>query len=89
MQESDYIYTDVNYFYNVHYEISKKNFERKWGKPDQQGIAMGRKSYRYSNGNVNLCFDKGWDNQYYVQNFWYGNNEAAREERERFVFEDH
>ncbi len=89
MHESDYIYTDVNYFYNIHYEISKKKFERKWGKPNQQGIAMGKKSYRYSNGNINLCFDKGWDNKYYVQSFWYGNDEAAREERERFVFEEH
>ncbi|TDL38355.1 hypothetical protein EVU91_05470 [Macrococcoides bohemicum] len=87
MDEQDYVFTDIKYYYEMHENISMKAFRKVWGKPEQKGIALGNKSYRY--GNVNVSFDKDWEGKFYVKQVWFGNDESAQKERERFDFEVH
>lgn len=87
MDEQDYVFTDINYYYEMHENISMKAFMKVWGKSEQKGIALGNKSYRY--GNVNVSFDKDWEGKFYVKQVWFDNDETAQKERERFDFEEH
>lgn len=88
MSELDYQLTEVNYYYGVHQEISKKMFKNVWGKPGLKFEEHDVKYYQYDY--VHVLLEKHWDDKFYVKQIWYGEKvlEGKHDIKTSMILED-
>ncbi|WP_414055637.1 hypothetical protein [Macrococcus equi] len=86
LADEDYIFIGIEFYYEMHQQISKDQLIGIWGKPDTEGITMGDLCYHY--GDINISLYKNWEDKFYVKQVWYGSDEVTKIENEKFIFEN-